>query len=343
MKADIVRRGLFICAIMLVLATAFCEAPLAQDAASFYKGKALKFVVGYTPGGGYDVMSRVLGRTIEKYAHCTVVVLNKPGAGGLVGLNYMYNSADKEGLSIMIAPLARTQLSQLLKLPGVQYDCQKFNWFMRLSNDPQTIAVSRNSNYKTLSDLKKPKKIVGPCTSPGGSSSLSIAIAAEALGLDNFKMVCGYPGSSEEIVALMSGQADMYCPTVSTYLRHSKELRALAAIDRQRDPLLPDVPAIYEAGIADENKKILEIYLNIWEIGRALITSPGVPPERVKFLNELFVKCVQDEEFIKTCKKMDISIAPLNSEKVNSLLKSIMSLSQESIDKLKNVAYDKYM
>jgi tripartite-type tricarboxylate transporter receptor subunit TctC len=134
----------------------------------------------------------------------------------------------------------------------------------------------------------------------------------------------------------------MYCPTVSTYLRHSNELRALAVIDRQRDPLLPDVPAIYEIDIAEENKEVLEIYLDIWEIGRALITSPGVPPERVKFLDELFVKCLQDDEFLKTCKKMDLSVAPLKSEKVKSLVKSIMGLPQESIQKLKNVAYDKY-
>ena len=92
----------------------------AKSAADFYRGKVVRFLVPYGPGGGYDTYSRLIASAMEKYMGSTVVVINKPGAGGMVGTNHMYNGARRDGLTVGIAPEG-IPLAQAMKAPGVHF------------------------------------------------------------------------------------------------------------------------------------------------------------------------------------------------------------------------------
>ena len=313
----------------------------AQSAASFYKGKVVNFVVGFSAGGGVDVSSRLLANPMGKLANCTFVVRNMPGAGGILGLNHVY-TADPDGLTVMIAPLGLTEVAQLLKSPGMKYDCRRFNWLGRFNTEPQVLITGINSPFKSLDDLRKAKTVFSTGAEPTARASLAILITAEALGLDNMKVIYGYPGSAEQILALIRGEADLYSPSLGTYLRQKKELRPLLVIDRKRVSDIPDVPALGELSIKKESKDLVEAFLSIWEIGLSVITSPGVPAERVKFLREIFAKSMQDKELIARADKLDISLNPLPGEQVEKLVKSAMGLSQEDLKKLDNIISVKY-
>ena len=313
----------------------------AQNAASFYKGKVVNFVVGFSPGGGVDVSSRLLANPMGKLANCTFVVRNMPGAGGILGLNHVY-TADPDGLTVMIAPLGLTEVAQLLKSPGMKYDCRRFNWLGRFNTEPQVPITGINSPFKSLDDLRKAKTVFSTGAEPTARASLAILITAEALGLDNVKVIYGYPGSAEQILALIRGEADLYSPSLGTYLRQKKELRPLLVIDRKRVSDIPDVPALGEMSIKKESKDLVEAFLSIWEIGLSVITSPGVPAERVTFLREIFAKSMQDKELIARADKLDISLNPLPGEQVEKLVKSAMGLSQEDLKKLDNIISVKY-
>jgi tripartite-type tricarboxylate transporter receptor subunit TctC len=313
----------------------------AQNAAAFYKGKVVNFVVGFSPGGGVDVSSRLIANPMGKLANCTFVVRNMPGAGGILGLNHVY-TADPDGLTVMIAPLGLTEVAQLLKSPGMKYDCRRFNWLGRFNTEPQVLITGVNSPFKSLDDLRKAKTVFSTGAEPTARASLAILITAEALGLDNVKVIYGYPGSAEQILALIRGEADLYSPSLGTYLRQKKELRPLLVIDRKRVSDIPDVPALGEMSIKKESKDLVEAFLSIWEIGLSVITSPGVPADRVKFLREIFAKSMQDKELIARADKLDISLNPLPGEQVEKLVKSAMGLSQEDLKKLDNIISVKY-
>lgn len=313
----------------------------AEDAASFYKGKTINFVVGFTAGGGVDVSSRLLATAMAKYANCTAVVRNVPGAGGILGLNQVY-TAEPDGLTVMIAPLGLTEIAQLLKSPGVKYDCRKFNWLARFNTEPQILVTAQNSPYKSFDDVRKAKTVFSTGAEPTARASLATLITAEALGLDNLKIIYGYPGSPEQILALMRGEADLYSPSLGTYLRQKKELRALLTIDRKRVPELPDVPALGELNIKNESKGLVEVFLSIWEIGLSVIASPGIPQERVKFLRETLMKCLQDKELLEKAAKLEVSVNPLPGDQVETLVKKALDLSPEDFKKLDSIIAGKY-
>jgi len=314
----------------------------AQDPASFYKGKVLSFIVGYSPGGGYDTWSRLLASAMEKHLKATVVVRNMPGAGALIGLNYMSTTAKRNGTIVMIAPTASTQLSQLLESPGVQYDCRKFNWLIRLTWEPQVMMVAKKSSFKSIEDFKKVKKLISPGPEPTSRAALATVFAAEALGLDNLKMVFGYPGSAEQILAVMRGQAHFYSPSVGTSLRHMDELRPIMIIANSRNPKLPDVPAVTEYELRKEGKKLLDKILPLYEVGRSVITTPDVPPERVKFLREIFMKCVNDKEFLAKGKRVKLDPNVLPGEKVEEMVMEMMKTPASELKQIKYVVYEKY-
>jgi len=314
----------------------------AENPAAFFKGKVIHFIVGFSPGGGYDTWTRLLASALEKELNATVVVKNMPGAGGLIGLNYMYNRAKRNGTAMMISPLGGAQLSQLLDSPGVKYDCRKFNWLIRLTWEPQVVMVSKKSNFKSIEDLKKVEKLISTGPEPTSRAPLATVFAAEALGLDNLKMVFGYPGSAEQIVAIMRGQAHFYAPSVGTSLRHMDELRPILVISNQRVPDLPDVPAVGEYPLRPEGKKLFDKIISLWEVGRSVITTPDVPADRVKFLREVLVKCVEDKDFLKKAKRLKLSPKVLTGDKVEKMVMDMMTMPADELKKVKHVVYEKY-
>jgi len=328
-------------AAMLMLVVGYATVN-AQDAASFFEGNVVNFMVGYSPGGGYDTYSRLVASTMERYAKCTVVVRNMPGAGGLVALNYMYNTAKRDGRAMMIAPIG-SQIAQLMGSPGVKYDCRQFNWLIRLTWEPQVVVVSRESPYKSFDDLRKPKKLLSPQTEVTGTSCLAALATAEALGLDNLKIVPGRPGSTECVLAIVRGEGEVYSPSLGTVLQHKEELRPLLVVGRERVPELPDVPTVYELGPKKDSERFLEIFVAAWEIGRSIFAPQDVPQERVKFLRETLMKCLQDKEFLEKTEKLKRSIDPMPGEEVEVLVKKVMGLSAEDIKALKHIVFEKYL
>ena len=314
----------------------------AESHSAFYKGKVIHFVVGFSPGGGYDTWTRLLASAMEKQLDATVVVKNMPGAGGLIGLNYMSNRAKRDGTAMMISPLGGAQLSQLLDSPGVKYDCRKFNWLIRLTWEPQVVMVSKKSSFKSIEDLKKEDKLIATGPEPTSRAPLATVFAAEAIGLDNLKVVFGYPGSAEQIVAIMRGQAHFYSPSVGTSLRHMDELRPILVIANERVSALPNVPAVTEYQLRPEGKKLFDRIMPLWEVGRSVITTPDVPTDRVKFLRETLVKCIDDKEFLKKAQRLKLSPNVLTGDKVEKMVMDMMTMPADELKKVKHVVYEKY-
>lgn len=342
MKNKKVFRGTYIALVMAVVFFVGASAKPAQaSAAAFYKGKVVNFMVGFSAGGGYDTYSRLLASALEKHTQCTVVVRNMPGAGGFVALNHMYTSAKRDGRALLIAPLG-SRLAQVLKSAGVKYDCRGFKWLIRLTWEPQVMSVAAKSPYKSADDLRKAKRLIAAETVVSGTSHVATVVAAEALGLDQLKSVFGYPGSTECILAVIRGECDVYFPSVGTFLRHSEELRPLAVVARKRVEELPDAPAISEFALKKGGERALEIFLNLWQVGRSVLTTPDVPPERVKFLREVLWKSLQDQEFRKKAKRLKRSLKPLPGAEVEVLIKKVMNLAPDDVAMLKHIVFEKY-
>jgi tripartite-type tricarboxylate transporter receptor subunit TctC len=194
-------------AVAALALTSASGAANAESAKDFYKGKSVRFIVGYGPGGGYDTYARMLAPHLSKALGATVIVENQPGAGGINALNKVY-VADPDGLQIMIVNGTGATLSQLLEQSGVRYDLSKVEHLGTVSASPWIWVVNKNFQPKTVPAIMKSGKIVrwaGAGLIDGLSDGASMT--CEALQL-KCKVVSGYKGSHDAALAVSRGEMD---------------------------------------------------------------------------------------------------------------------------------------
>ena len=313
----------------------------AEDIASFYRGKTMRLVVPFSPGGGTDLHARLLAAVLEKYLKCTVVVINKPGGGGLVAMNDLYEAPRKDGLTLAISPEG-LPLAQAVRTPGVRFNARKFGWIVSLYKDFRYVLVGIDSPYKSVDDLRKlkrPKAAITAITSPAGPS---VILALEGLNLDNAKIVAGYPGSTEVLLAVKRLEADFTVMSKSHALRKDPLVRPLIAIEDERAPEFPDIPAFTEMGIKPETKKMMEIIMMGQAAGRAVVTPPGVSKEKIAFLRKVITAALNDPEYVKRVEKAGFFSKPLSAEKTAESVEKALSIAPEDAKMLRHIMFEKY-
>ena len=184
----------------------------------FLSWQVVRLVVGTTPGGAYDNYARLLAPVLQKRLNCTVAVINKAGAGGFVAMNDLYEAPKKDGLTLGLA-MEGTPLAQAIGVDGVRFDCRKFGWLATIYKDVRFIYVAPASPYKSIDDLRKLKPAKAATTTVTSPSGPTLILALEALGMDNVKIIAGYPGSTEVILAVRRGEADVTCQSINHALK----------------------------------------------------------------------------------------------------------------------------
>src|SRR6478735_295833 len=173
----------------------------AQDVADFYKGKRISIIVGFTPGGSSSLYAQALPRHMGRYlpGNPTLIVQHVPGAGGLVAANNVYNTAPRDGTAFAIT--GRTvAIEPLLGNKNAKFDARQFNWIGTANVEYTTCALWHTAKVKTLQDALSMEAIVGG--SGADATEVVFPKAANKLVGTKFKVVLGYPGSTEILLAM---------------------------------------------------------------------------------------------------------------------------------------------
>src|SRR5829696_38075 len=267
-----------------------------ENPADFYKGKTVHFVVGLGVGGGFDAYARMIAPYLAKELGATVVVENQPGAGGLLALNQLY-AAQPDGLRLMIVNGTPAALGQLLGQENLRYDLTKVEHLGVISAYPWIWLAGPKTDIKSVADAQKPGgKIRWGGTGPSDGPADGAAITCEALKLD-CQIILGYKGSGDIALALERGELDgLYLSDSSAANFSSRgQARPVASMARVRSALLPDVPTVFEqTKLAPEQEWWLDFRANLNDLGRILVTTPGVPPARLEFLRDAVKRALSD-------------------------------------------------
>jgi tripartite-type tricarboxylate transporter receptor subunit TctC len=272
----------------------------AQDAASFYKGKTVRFVVGVGVGGGFDAYARMIAPYLGKALDATVVVENQLGAGGLVALNRV-STAQPDGLSLMIVNGTPAALGQLLEQQNVRYDLTKLEHLGVIAAYPWVWVVGKHTPVMNVAYAQKPCATlrfggVGPTDGPADGA----AITCHALKM-NCQIVLGYKGSADIALAMERGEMDALYVSDSSAAQYVKSggARAIAAMGDKRSKLLPDVPTVFEQAKLDADQRWwLEFRMSINDLGRILVTTPETPADRLAFLRAAVKTALTDPALI---------------------------------------------
>ena len=316
-------------------------AAFAQE--SFFKGKVIRIVVGFSPGGGFDTYARVIARHLAKHipGNPTVIVENMPGAGSLIAANSIYKAAKPDGLTIGNWN-GGLVLSQLFGLPGVEFDARKFHWIGSPLSLSAVVGLSKATgiaNMKQWMAAKKPAQM--GVTAPGSNLYDVPKILHAAIGLP-MNFVVGYKGFDEIRLAIEAGEADGAAPAWpsarSTWSRalESGQVVIVVQTGAKRSPYLPNVPLAVEFAKDEEARQLIRAGTDSTSsINRAYSLPPGTPVERVQVLRKAFQNTMSDPELIAQAKKSKLEIEPISGEEVESAIADLFKLPPSVLAKLK--------
>jgi tripartite-type tricarboxylate transporter receptor subunit TctC len=313
-------------ALAAVATCAFNVAPAAaQSVAYFYNGKQISLLVGASAGGGYDALGRLTARHLGKHipGHPTIVVQNMPAAGSLAATNHIATTAPQDGT--MIALVQRGMLLAKLTNPtGVRFEVGKLNWLASLASETGVTAAWHTAPHRTGKDLFEKELIVGGITNVDPETTPKML---NALIGTKFKIITGYPGTREIILAIERGEVqgigDMSISSLKRarpdWLR-DKKVRILMQIALEKDAELPGIPFALDYVKNESDRKVMELNLTQKTIARPIVAPPGVPADRLAALRGAFAALTKDEEFLADAKKAKIEVSPLAGPAVDKVV-----------------------
>ncbi len=332
----------------------YCPAALADSVADFYRGKQVQAIVGYGPGGGYDVVARLVARFIGKHipGNPTVVFQNMPGAGSLVAANYIYNVAAKDGTSYGLFARNMPLIALLGVNSSVKYDPQKFTWLGSTSDfedDAYIMWLRKDAPVKTIEQARVkggPPVVLGG-TGEGATGNDVPLILQDALGM-NIKQIIGYPDSNALFLAIergeIEGRTTDYTSVVSSrphWLGPDSPVRALMQFARRtRHPDFPNIPTARELARDDDARKLIELAELPYLFSRPFAAPPGIPKDRAEALQKAFMDTHADPEFLAEAKKMGISVSPISGPDLVKAMAQISNTPPELLARLKKIFAD---
>ena len=311
----------------------------AQSVAQFYSGKQITLIVGASAGGGYDTQARLVARHLGKHVpgNPTIIVQNMPGAGSLTATNYIQNGAAKDG-SVLALVMRSMLLIKNWSPATVRFDLSQINWIGSINSEVAVTAAWHTAPHKTVRDLFDKEIIVGGTT--GVDPETTPRLFNALLGT-KFKIVNGYPGTTEIILAMERGEVqgigDWSWSSMKTarpdWLRDGK-ITLLMQAALQRDPELPDLPSALDFVKNDADRKVMELYLTQKTVARPVIAPPEIPSERLAALRAGFIALAKDKEFIADAQNTRLEVAPISGEAVDKVISLITSASPETTERL---------
>jgi len=316
----------------------------------FYQGKTITVIAAASAGSAYDLYARLMAQFMGKHipGNPNFIVQNMPGAGSIIGTNYLYNVSKPDGLTIgAIQP--SIYFNQLLKQKEVRYDWVKFTWIGSSDKSDYLLYMRADLPYKSLADVRKAKE-PPKCGSTGAGTSGSYMpkLLEETLGT-KFTIVAGYQGGGEIDLAVERGELHCRAFTIQAY--HSREpyhtwrkksfARILMQTGQTRDPRLADVPTLRELmdehKTSDSERRLVPMVLAATDFGRPIVAPPGVPAERTRVLRDAFLKAMKDPDLLTEAKRKNFDITPSTGEELEALARQVMSQPPEVVGRVKTL------
>jgi tripartite-type tricarboxylate transporter receptor subunit TctC len=336
------------CVAGVMMVAAFGAPAQAQNASGFYKGRTMTIVVGASTGGGVDLFARLVARYLGKHipGTPTVIVQNMPGAGSLVAAKHLYTIAPKDGTQ-MASVLPGAFFDPLFNpQPGdspEKYDPTKFN-FIGNGNAESLVCLARtDSPIQRNEDMYEKEFIVG---TPGGGSLVHVytTVLKNLLGA-KLKIVTGYPGTKEIVLAVQNGEVQGVCGFAYSSaklqfpdaLEGKGEFRIIAQVGSTGSPELDKagIPLTIDSAKDKATRDALEIFYSQGLYVRAFMMPPGVPKERVDLVRKSFMETIRSPELQEEAAKMMTDADPNSGEDMEAMVKKVYAAPPEIIDRIK--------
>jgi tripartite-type tricarboxylate transporter receptor subunit TctC len=323
----------------------------ADGVADFYKGRQISLIVGYGTGGGYDVYARLFARHLGRHiaGNPTVVVQNMPGAGSLRSVNYLANTAPKDGTAIATFGRDMPLIGIIGHNSNIRFDPRKLTWLGSSSsyaNDAYFLFVRKDAAAKSIAEARAPggPPIVLGGTAEGSTGNDIPAVLREALGL-NIKLIAGYPDSNALFLAVDRKEVDGRTVGISAtasshpeWLRPDSVVRILLQFARvTRHSQFPDVPTARELAGNARSRALIELAELPYRLSRPFAAPPELPPDRAKALQMAFLAVHADPLYLEEAARLKVDVSPISGAEVLRAIDEIAGAPADLLDEIKKL------
>jgi tripartite-type tricarboxylate transporter receptor subunit TctC len=342
-----------VAAVVLLFACSFATPAFAQSTVEdFYKNRQVNLIVGYGPGGGYDITARLLARHLGDYipGHPSIVVQNMAGAGSMRAANYLYVSAPKDGTTFGVIGRDMPLIGLIGGNASVQFDPRKFTWLGSSSSfaeDAYVLIVRPGAPVQSIEAARRPggPPLVLGGTGEGATDGDVPKILRDALSL-NIKQVLGYPDSPSIFLAVERGEVDGRTFDLSSvkaskpgWLKPGSGYRVLLQFARlTRHPDLLEVPTARELAPSDAARELIVFAeAPLLTMARPFAAPPGLPADRATALQAAFMAAHRDPGFLAEAGKLGIDISPVGADDLVGGIAQLSRASPATFDYMKKL------
>jgi tripartite-type tricarboxylate transporter receptor subunit TctC len=325
---------------LAVALVGLCLAASPGTSQDFYAGKTITLIVGYSAGGGYDQYARLLARHFGRHipGNPNVIVQNMPGAASFTAVRHLSVNAPRDGTAItMFDPgLILESLSQPERFKVRFSD---YHWLGGMSREVTICYAWHATGIRTLNDMLARKEFLIGLTAKG-SAVYANGRALQKLFNAPIRQIAGYPGSTEQRMAVERGELEGACASWSAIPQdwiRNKRINPLVRFAPTQPADMPPTPYVNDLAGSEEERALLNILNAPGELGRPFILSRDVPRERVQMLTAAFERTLKDEALLAEAKKQSLGIDLFSAEESEKIIHAIYSASPALIRRVKDV------
>jgi len=313
---------------------------LAQDVASFYRGKTIQVICGFAPGGGYDMYARLMARHIGKHVpgQPQVVVQNMVGAGTVRASNHVYAVAPKDG-TVIAAVNQNMPMYSLLGGKAAQFDARKFRWLGTMIASNGILYTWHTSATRTIADAKLRETPLGG-TGTNSDSHIFPTLINKLLGT-KFKVINGYAGGTALInIAIERGEVEGRGGSTWVSLKSGsaqwvaeKKMNYIIQIGLEPEKEIPGVPLLSDLITDPDDRAAVEVISLPTALGYAHWMAPEVPDDRFAAMRRAYAAAMADPELLAEAAKMQADIEPKTGESIEILMKRAFSMPKPVLER----------
>ena len=311
--------------------------------APFFEKKTITIIVGFSPGGLYDLTARAMARNLGRHisGNPLVIVQNMPGAGGATALAFLFGRAPQDGTTIGM--LKRSYATDpLFDAEAFKYDPARLHAIGSTSPETSVAVAWHASAVKRFEDTYTTELSVGATSSTDGT--VRYANLVRKLTPAKLKIVAGYPGGNEITLAMERGEVDAKFGwswgSVKSRAREwleTRKINILMQMGVSKAGDLPDTPFIMDYAKTDRDRRALELIFAPTYMAWPLVAPPDVPADRVSDLRRAFAETMKDPQFIAEAAKLDIGIDPIQGADMDGIVRRISGYDAATVQRAREL------
>jgi tripartite-type tricarboxylate transporter receptor subunit TctC len=315
----------------------------AQAVERFYRGRTVKLMLAAAPGGGADIYARILVKHLGRHipGNPSFVIINQPGAGGLVAAGLLQNAAPKDGSTIGF--LQRNNLLEpVLAEKDGGFDPRRVAWLGSLNRDTYVIFAWHTSGIRTIQDAMARELILG--NTGGGNENVTYPLMLNQVAGTRFKLVRGYKGSADVAVAIERGEVQGRAITWTTLrVDHARWLAdnsvsVLVQLTTRPHPDLSGVPLALDLARSEQDRRLFDLMLAPLEAGRPFAVPLDTPTDRIAALRAAFEAVAQDPSFQAELKARGGSVELMPGAAIQALTDRLYQSPKELIVRARGIS-----